>query len=92
MRAREISAEFRSGVECDDGTVIANLDTAKRVSGLMLQLTDQLNESVRLVQETCPEGEFVRYRRAVGTIKGEILEVINPLYAMHPSLKPPDFD
>ena len=82
----------KSGEECNDGTVIANVDTAKRISDLMLQITDQLNESVRTVQETCPESEFVRSRRAVGAIMAEILGVINPLYTMHPSIKPPDFD
>jgi hypothetical protein len=30
------------------------------------------------------------YRRAVGKIMGEVLlEVLNPLYAKHPTLKPP---
>jgi hypothetical protein len=58
----------------------------------MLHITDQLNESVRMVQETCPQAEFVRYRRAVGAIMGEMLEVIKPIYSVHASLKPPDFD
>jgi hypothetical protein len=72
--------------------VIANLDIAKRVSDLMLDITDQLNESVRLVQETCPESELVAHRRAVGGIMAEVLEVLNPLYSIHPPLKPPDFN
>jgi len=72
--------------------MIADLDTAKRVSDLLLQITEQLNESTRMVQDTCPEAEFLRYRRAVGAIMAEILEVINPLYSMHPSLAPPGFE
>ena len=94
MRAREISGKSprKSSVACDDGAVIANLDTAKRVSDLMVQITDQLNESVRVVQETCPEAEFVRYRRAAGAIMGEMLEVMNAIYSVHPSFKPPNFE
>ena len=45
-----------------------------------------------MVQDNCPEAEFFRYRRAVGAIMAEILEVINPSTLMHPSLEPPDFD
>jgi hypothetical protein len=72
--------------------MIADLDTAKRVSELLLQITEQLNESTRMVQIACPEAEFSRYRRAVAAIMAEILEVINPLYATHPSLAPPGFE
>jgi hypothetical protein len=48
-----------------------------------------LNASLLQTQGRCSEEEFSRYRRAVGAILGEILlEVMNPLYARHPNLKP----
>ena len=48
--------------------MIADFDKAKHVSGLMLQISEQLNESVRTAEGTFSELEFVRYRRAVGGI------------------------
>jgi hypothetical protein len=72
--------------------MIGDLDSAKHVSSLMLQIAGQLDESVRVVQGTCSEQEYSRYRQAVGRIMGEVLvEVLNPLYSMHPSLAPCGF-
>jgi hypothetical protein len=72
--------------------VIKNLDTAKQVSELMLDIGARLNQSVFLVQERSSAEEFGLYRRAVGGIMGEILEVLNPLYREHPGLKPDGLD
>jgi len=74
------------------GSVIADPDTAKRVSELMLRITAELNESVKMAQGNLPPDEFSKYRRSVGAIMAEILEALNPLYAAHPRLKPPGFD
>ena len=73
-------------------SVISDLETAKRISELMLRVSDELNESVRMVQENCPADELLKYRRAVGGIMAELLEVLNPLYSIHPALKPPGFE
>jgi hypothetical protein len=45
-----------------------------------------------MVQENCPPDEFLKYRRAVAGIMAELLEVLNPLYSIHPALKPPGFE
>lgn len=73
--------------------MIKNKATASEISTLMLNLGARLNESTRLVKDTCDEEDFKIYRRAAGAIMAEILvEVLNPLYAEHPSLKPPELN
>jgi hypothetical protein len=62
---------------------------ARQISELMLDCGARLDDSVALVQSKCTPEELRVYRRAVGKVMGEILlEVLNPLYAKHPSLKP----
>jgi hypothetical protein len=68
-----------------------NISTAKEVSDLMVSMGERLNASVRLVQATEDEAEFRRYRDAVSKIMTTmLLEIMNPLYAEHPDLKPPE--
>jgi intergrase/recombinase len=65
--------------------------TAKVISELMVSMGARLNESVRLVQATEDDSEFKRYRDSVSKIMTiMLLEVMNPLYAEHPELKPPE--
>ena len=73
--------------------MIEDVFTARKISDLMLDISDRLNESLALVREKCPLKEFEEYRGAVGAIMSEILlEVLNPLYSKHPQLKPPGLD
>ena len=66
---------------------------AKQISELMQDCTDRLDGSVALVRDKCSAEELHIYRRAVGRVMAEILlEVLNPLYAKHPALKPPGWD
>jgi hypothetical protein len=63
---------------------------AKEISDLMLDVTRRLDDSLTSVHDRLADDEFDHYRRAVGTVLGAILlEVLNPLYAEHPNLKPP---
>jgi uncharacterized protein (UPF0305 family) len=64
--------------------------TAKAISDVMLDVSEQLNQSVVFIQKhTKDEEEFIKYRRAVGAIMATIWEeVIHPLYTEHPDLKP----
>jgi hypothetical protein len=41
-------------------------EIADRITELMMEYQGKLNASTLLVQETCSEEEFQRYRRAVG--------------------------
>jgi len=64
-------------------------ETAAAVSKLMLEYGAKLNDSVRVVMETCSKEEFHTYRRAVGKVMGTMLtEIMNPIYREHPDLKP----
>ena len=59
----------------------------------MIEILDRLNESTTIVQELSSSEEFNVYRRAAGGVMGEIvLEVLNPLYSLHPELKPPEME
>ena len=68
-----------------------NQTVAREISTLMLETTEKLDESVRRMRGQLPPAEFGTYGRAVGTILADIImEVLDPLYAEHPDLKPPE--
>ena len=65
-------------------------EIAQEISSLMLEYGAKLDSSVALVMANGSAEEAQRYRRAVGKIMGEMLiEIMNPIYAEHPDLKPP---
>jgi hypothetical protein len=65
-------------------------EIALEISSLMLEYGAKLDSSVALVMANGSAEEAQRYRRAVGKIMGEMLiEIMNPIYAEHPDLKPP---
>lgn len=65
-------------------------DVAEAINKLMLEYGAKLNESVKLVMESCSSSEFESYRVAVGQIMGTMLvDVMNPIYGEHPDLRPP---
>jgi hypothetical protein len=69
--------------------MIKNKETAKHISDLMLEIGSKLNQSAALVRDTCEADEFDAYRGVVGQLMGTMfLEVMNPLYSVHPELKP----
>jgi hypothetical protein len=69
--------------------MIENEGIAQQVSELMLEYGARLDKSVALIKEHCSEQELQIYRRAVGTIMTDmLLQVMNPIYARHPGLKP----
>lgn len=63
---------------------------ASDVNKLLLEYAAKLDESLRVVMENCPTDEFNKYRDAVSQIMTTmLLDVMNPIYAEHPDLKPP---
>lgn len=81
-------ALLRRDMEACD--MIKNEAVARQISELMLDIGGRLDQSVADVQESCSPDEFRVYRRAVGAVMAEILlEIMDPLYAEHPSIKPP---
>jgi hypothetical protein len=70
--------------------MIDNEDVARQVSDLMLDYNSRLNASLILVRDRGSPEQFVSYRRAVAKIMTDmLLDIMNPLYARHPNLKPP---
>ena len=68
---------------------IDNKETARQLSDLMLELGAKLDASVALVRDTCDEAALAAYRRITGELMGTmLLDVMNPIYADHPELKP----
>jgi hypothetical protein len=65
-------------------------EIAQQISSLMLEYGAKLDSSVELVMANGSVEAALRYKRAVGKIMGEMLvEIMNPIYAEHPDLKPP---
>jgi hypothetical protein len=59
----------------------------------MIEFSMRIDSSILSVQENCPPEEFKTYRLAAAKVLGEmLLEVMNPLYAEHPDLKPSGLD
>ena len=68
-------------------------DVAEAINKLMLEYGAKLDESVRLVMESCSNSEFESYRAAVGQMMGTmLLDVMDPIYREHPDLKPQELD
>ena len=73
--------------------MISNSETASKISELMLEIFNRVNESVAIVKETCTVEEAAAYRKAAGRVAGPIvMEVLGPLYDKHPSLRPQNWD
>ncbi len=69
--------------------MLSNKDTAAEVEKSMRQCSRLLDESIRLVMETCPEDEFKAYRLKIGTIMASLyLDVMQPIHLRYPDLEP----
>lgn len=70
--------------------MIDNEEIARQVSELMVEFSHRLDDSVALVRDQSSPSEFHVYRQAVAKILADmLLDIMNPLYARHPNLKPP---
>jgi hypothetical protein len=58
-----------------------------------LSIGASLDESLSTVQSSESDSDFRKYRESVSKIMTTmLLEIMNPLYAEHPDLKPPQLD
>ena len=70
--------------------MVKDIDVAAELSALMIELSKRVDDSIRMVMETCDREDFEAYRRGAGRVMGYIfLDVLDPLWRAHPSLKPP---
>ena len=73
--------------------MIENPETAKYVSQFLLDINDQLDESIGTVEKRASAAELKSYKRGVGYVMYEIFDkILEPLYLRHPSLKPPEWE
>lgn len=73
--------------------MITDPNTAKYVGDLMLHCLRQMEESIVTVNNTSPPDEGLKYKNAVGLAAFRVIyDVLEPLYAQHPELKPPGWD
>jgi len=69
--------------------LVANIATAQRVSEAAFQLSRRLTESLEVARAAVPKDAFKAYARGVGETLTDIMyEVLNPIFAMHPSIEP----
>ena len=62
---------------------------AQEISLLMLEISKQLDASVRTVMDTCEQREFEQYRLAVGKLMGGIfVDILTPIFKQYPDLTP----
>ena len=71
--------------------MVKNKVFAKEVVELLLEYSGRLDESVARAKKVCSEAEFLEYRRAIGEVMGETWDqLLMPIFASHPELKPKD--
>jgi hypothetical protein len=71
--------------------MLSNKETARQVEKTLRGCAAALDQSVRLVMDTCPEKEFKAYRRIIGQIMGSMyLDIRQPIHRRFPDLEPED--
>jgi hypothetical protein len=59
------------------------------VSEAMLQVSRRLTDSIEVARTAVPKDAFKTYALGVGEALTDIMyEVLNPIFAMHPSIEP----
>jgi hypothetical protein len=65
--------------------------TALRVRDTAQEALGQLDLSIHAVQTTSTQSEFEAFRTVVGRVMGAIVvDILQPIYAEHPDLVPPE--
>ncbi|MCA8274151.1 hypothetical protein LGN17_16795 [Burkholderia sp. AU30280] len=71
--------------------MIEDKHIAKTLNEMILSMGMKLDQSLHRVKETRPAHEFVAYREFVSQVLTTMrVDFMNPLYARHPDLKPPE--
>lgn len=70
-------------------TLVANIATAQEVSEAIFQVSRRLTESLEFARTAVPEDTFKAYAHGIGETLTDIMyELLNPIFAMHPSIEP----
>jgi hypothetical protein len=88
--ARVVAWQLRGASATD---MISDPNTAKYVGELMLQFLLDMEKSLDVVKKSSASDESLMYVKAVGNVSFRVVnDVLEPLYAQHPELKPPSWD
>ena len=70
-----------------------NPETAKYVLNVFLNINDQMDDSIRTVEnQTSPE-ELKTFKLGVGHVMSEVFDrIVEPICKRHPSLRPPEME
>jgi hypothetical protein len=64
-------------------------EVAEEVVNLALECGEKLDSSLAFVRDNCSNDEFEAYKTSIGKIMGGLLlDIMNPIFREHPSLKP----
>ena len=66
-------------------------ESAKKLLSIVLRHAAEQDAALVELRQICSEDEFNEYKRMVGKSMGTmLLEIINPIVAKYPDLKPPE--
>ena len=69
--------------------LVVNIATAQRVSEAMFKVSRRLTESLEIARATLPKDVLKTYAQGIAETLTDIMyEVLNPIFAMHPSIEP----
>ena len=72
--------------------MISDRVLAQEVNDCMSECTTKLGALVKSAQSVCSESEYSQFRIVIQKVMREmLLEVVHPIYAQHPDLKPPGY-
>lgn len=68
-------------------------ELAEETSLLALKMSSTLNKHLIKIQNNCGKEDFDKMRKGIGYVMGYLYtDVMEPLWEMHPDLKPEDMD
>ena len=65
-----------------------NIEAAEATSILLCKLNAALDAQLATIQRHCDEAEYKQQRRLFGQVMAATFDILNPIYAEHPGLKP----
>lgn len=73
--------------------MIKDKKSAEKINKLMLDMGKALDQSILDIQDVISEEELAQYKQAVAKVMADMLfDIMNPIYAEHPSLKPEELN
>jgi hypothetical protein len=69
-----------------------NEHIAEETSLLLIRVSASLDDHLLKLRNQCDVEEFERHRLVFGKVMSGLLDILNSIYAEHPSLKPEQMD